>query len=176
MSQWYNSVHFDHHAYMNIALTLARKAAAWGEVPVGALVVYRPTAEEEYIISRAFNLRETYQDPSAHAELLALRQASQALGQWRLIDCDLYVTLEPCLMCAGALVNARIQRVIYGCDDYKAGACRSIYQIPSDTRLNHRYEVIPHIQKSECQKVLQTFFQARRTQNKKRRMLKNPPS
>ena len=169
MIQPYNSIHFDHHAYMNIALTLARKAAAWGEVPVGALVVHRPTPTEAYIISKAFNLREHTQDPSAHAEILALRQASEVLGQWRLINCDLYVTLEPCLMCAGAVVNARISRVIYGCDDYKAGACHSLYQILSDHRLNHRAEIIKHIQKKPCQHVLQTFFQARRIQNKKRR-------
>ena len=164
-----NTHPLDHHEYMGMCITLAQQAADVGEVPVGSIVVYRPDELHAYVIGQGFNLRESTQDPTAHAEMIALRQASQFLGSWRLIDCDLYVTLEPCLMCAGTLVNARIERVIYGCNDYKSGACDSLYQIPSDTRLNHRYQVVPQVRAEECKALLQTFFRARRLQNKRRK-------
>ena len=165
----YNTQRFDDYAYMGICLSLARKAAALGEVPVGAIVVHRPSPDQAYIIGRGFNLRESTQDPSAHAEVIALRQASQTLGYWRMVDCDLYVTLEPCIMCTGALVNSRIERVIYGCQDPKAGACHSLYQIPQDHRLNHRYPCTPNIRADESRDLLQSFFRACRQRKKRAR-------
>ncbi len=144
-------------AMMRRALALADEAAAMGEVPVGA-VVYRG----EEIIAEAFNLRESENDPTAHAELIAMRKAGEALGEWRLSGCSLAVTLEPCPMCAGALVNARVERVIYGAADPKAGACHTLYKIPSDTRLNHRVEIIRGVMEPECRRQLQAFFQQRR--------------
>lgn len=145
-------------AMMRRAIELADEAAAMGEVPVGA-VVYRGGE----IIAEAFNLRESDNDPTAHAELIAMRKAGEALGEWRLLGCSLAVTLEPCPMCAGALVNARVERVIYGAADPKAGACHTLYKIPSDMRLNHRVEVIRGVLEPECRRQLQAFFQERRT-------------
>ena len=118
---------------MGRALALAREASTLGEVPVGALVVL-----EGRIISQAYNLRETLHDPTAHAERLALTLAGRALGSWRLDRCTLYVTLEPCPMCAGAIGLSRIERLVYGAADWKAGACRSVYRLVDDPRLNHR--------------------------------------
>ena len=147
---------------MQVCLSIARKAAAQGEVPVGSIVVY-----QNKIIGRGFNLRETTQDPTAHAEIIALRQASQYLNSWRLYDCDLYVTLEPCPMCAGALVNSRVRRVIYGCSDQKSGAVRSLYTLVDDTQLNHQVEVKGGVCQTECVYELQRFFRALRKQKKK---------
>ena len=148
---------FDDHAFMGVCLVLARHAGARGEVPVGAVVVH-----EGRIIGRGFNLRETRADPIAHAEVVAMRQAARRLGHWRLVDCTLYVTLEPCVMCAGALVNGRIDRLVYGCTDPKAGAVDSLYEVPTDPRLNHRLEVRAGVRARECAGVLQAFFRARR--------------
>jgi tRNA(adenine34) deaminase len=144
-------------AMMRRALDLAREAASMGEVPVGALIV-----RDGKIVSQAFNLRETLHDPTAHAERLAITLAGQALGSWRLESCTLYVTLEPCPMCAGAIVQSRIPRVVYGAADPKAGACASLFQIVSDPRLNHRSEVTAGVLERECGEILSLFFQDRR--------------
>jgi tRNA(adenine34) deaminase len=146
-------------AMMVLALDEARAAAVHGEVPVGAVVVH-----DGEVIARAHNLREGLQDPSAHAELLALREAARKLGRWRLTGCTLYVTLEPCAMCAGALVLARIDRLVYGCDDPKAGACGSVVDLVREPRFNHRLEVIGGLLANECGRVLTEFFACRRGQ------------
>ena len=139
--------------WMQAAIGLAREAAASGEVPVGALVVH-----EDRVIGRGSNQREAWQDPTAHAELLALREAAKELGSWRLEGCDLYVTLEPCPMCAGALVNARVRRLVYGAVDPKAGAVETFYRIPTDARLNHRLEVTGGVLAEDCGQLLTAFF------------------
>ncbi len=146
-----------HLEMMRRALALAREAALIGEVPVGAVVV-----REGRVISQAYNLRETLDDPTAHAERLALTLAGRALGTWRLDDCTLYVTLEPCPMCAGAIVQSRVARLVYGAWDPKAGACDSLYRIVTDPRLNHRAEVTAGVLAEECGAVLTEFFKARR--------------
>src|SRR3954470_133232 len=139
--------------YMRRALEAAKAAALTGEVPVGAVVVVR-----DEIIAIAHNERETLNDPTAHAEIVALRRAAAVLGSWRLVDADLYVTMEPCPMCAGAMVNARLRRVIYGCDDPKAGAVRTLYKLLDDNRLNHRVEVVPGVLAAEGAGLLRGFF------------------
>ena len=139
------------------ALSLAREAGALGEVPVGALIV-----KGSQVVSQAFNLREALNDPTAHAECVALRLAGTVMNSWRLTGCTLYVTLEPCAMCAGALILSRIDRVVYGASDPKAGACRSLYRLISDHRLNHQPEVVSGILSEECSAVLKNFFQVRR--------------
>jgi tRNA(adenine34) deaminase len=143
-----------HQKHMQAALDLARQAAAIGEVPVGAIIV----DEKNRLVGEGYNRREIDADPSAHAEILALRQAATHRGSWRLDGCRLYVTLEPCPMCAGALVNARIAQLVYGAADPKAGAVRSLYAICDDPRLNHRLEVVRGILADECAKVLTDFF------------------
>jgi tRNA(adenine34) deaminase len=148
---------FDDFAYIGLCLVLARRAGARGEVPVGAVVVL-----DGCIIGRGFNLREATADPTAHAEVIALRQAAEHVGHWRLLDTTLYVTLEPCAMCAGALVNARVGRVVYGCTDPKAGAVDSLFGVTSDHRLNHRLTVTGGVRSNECAEVLRVFFRARR--------------
>ena len=148
--------------WMDLALAQARLASDAGEVPVGAVIVF-----EDRVIASAHNLRETIQDPTAHAELIALRDASKALGTWRLSGATCFVTLEPCPMCAGALVNARIPRVVYGCDDPKAGAVRSLYAIGSDPRLNHRFALTSGVLATEAADALRQFFAALRAQGKK---------
>ncbi len=142
---------------MDRALELAKEARNLGEVPVGAVVV-----RGERIISQAYNLRETLEDPTAHAERLALTWAGRALGTWRLDDCVLYVTLEPCAMCAGAIILSRLTRLVYGATDPKAGACSSLYQIVADQRLNHRVQVTAGVLAAECGEILTEFFQERR--------------
>jgi tRNA(adenine34) deaminase len=149
---------------MSAAIEQARVARSIGEVPIGAVIVHDPTGR---IIGRGCNRRETDRDPTAHAEILAMREAGQSLGHWRLLDCTLYVTLEPCPMCAGAIVNARIPRLVYGADDPKAGAVRTLYQICQDPRLNHRVEVRPHLLADECASLLREFFQTQRALGKK---------
>jgi tRNA(adenine34) deaminase len=144
-------------ACMLMALREAKQAAARGDVPVGAVVIH-----DGEVIACARNGREQLHDATAHAELLALRQASMALGRWRLTGCTLYVTLEPCAMCAGALVLARVDRVVYGCDDPKAGACGSVLDILRERRLNHHPEVVRGVLAQECQALLQEFFSERR--------------
>lgn len=149
----------DHARWMREALAEAVLAAAEGEVPIGAVVVHEPTGR---IIGRGRNRREADHDPTAHAEVLALREAGRSLGHWRVLDCTLYVTLEPCPMCAGAMVNARLPKVVYGCDDPKAGAVRTLYQIGEDARLNHRFETVSGVMGEESAELLRAFFRARR--------------
>jgi tRNA(adenine34) deaminase len=145
--------------FMRRALEEAQRAAEKGEVPVGAVVV-----RGEEILAYAHNERETTQDPTAHAELLALRRAAARAGSWRLTGCTLYTTLEPCLMCAGALHAARISRLVYAAPDPKAGAAGTLYELPADTRLNHTYPYTDGILQSEATVLLQTFFKQRRRQ------------
>jgi len=152
----------EHRYWMSLALELADEAARRGEVPVGALVV-----RNGEVVGRGFNRREQTKDPLAHAELLALREAALATGHWRLDACDLYVTLEPCAMCAGATVNARLRRLVYGAKDPKAGAVETFYGIPTDPRLNHRVEVVSGVRAEECAAVLTDFFRALRALGKK---------
>jgi tRNA(adenine34) deaminase len=138
---------------MLAAISQARESPATGDVPVGAVVVHG-----NKIIARANNRREADRDPTAHAEILALRLAARHLGTWHLVGVTLYVTLEPCPMCAGALVNARVDRLVYGSDDPKAGAVRSLYNLATDPRLNHRLEVVGGVLASECAALLKEFF------------------
>jgi tRNA(adenine34) deaminase len=140
--------------FMRLALTEAEKAAALGETPVGAVLVI-----DGEVVAAAHNMRETWQDPMAHAESIVLREASIRLGRWRLQDATLYVTLEPCLMCAGALVLARVGRLVYGCRDPKAGALGSVYDVVRDGRLNHTYRITPGVLEDECRAVLTRFFE-----------------
>ncbi len=139
--------------YMRTALAAAEQASACGEVPVGAVIVVRGE-----IIAVAHNQRETKNDPTAHAEIVALRAAAARLASWRLVDAELYVTMEPCPMCAGAIVNARVRRLVYGCDDPKAGAVRTLFQLLDDQRLNHRVEVVPSVLAAESAALLKSFF------------------
>jgi tRNA(adenine34) deaminase len=143
--------------YMGLCLELADEAARRGEVPVGAVVVVG-----DRIVGRGYNLRETTGDPTAHAEIVALREAARTVGYWRVLDSTLYVTLEPCAMCAGALVNARVSRLVYGCTDPKAGAVTSLYAIPVDARLNHRLVVEGGVCAEACTEQLRRFFRQRR--------------
>jgi tRNA(adenine34) deaminase len=147
----------EHVRWMGVALDEARAALASGEVPVGAVAV-RAGA----IVGRGRNRTEELQDPTAHAEMLALREAAAALGSWRLIGVSLYVTLEPCAMCAGASVLGRIDRLVYGAADPKAGMCGSLASIPADARLNHRVEIFSGILAADCGALLKDFFRARR--------------
>jgi tRNA(adenine34) deaminase len=149
---------------MQEAIAQAQAALAMDEVPVGCVVLHRPSAQ---IVGRAHNRRQSLADPTAHAEILALRQAATNLGHWRLTDCTLAVTLEPCPMCAGAIVNARIDRLIYGCDDPKAGAVRTLFSLCDDARLNHRVEITTGILADLCSQLLRDFFEAQRTLGKK---------
>jgi tRNA(adenine34) deaminase len=144
---------------MLLALTDARRAGELGEVPIGCVIVHQPSGK---VVGRGHNLRHTQHDPTGHAEIVAIREAGLALGHWRLIDCTLVVTLEPCPMCAGAIVNARVPRLVYGCDDPKAGAVRSLYRICDDARLNHRVTVVNGVRTDECAALLRDFFRARR--------------
>jgi len=152
----------EHEMYMGLALDLAREAATQGEVPVGAIVV-----KDGRVVGRGANRREQDQDPIAHAEILAIAEAAHAVGFWRLEDTTLYATLEPCPMCAGAIVNARIPRVVYGCADPKAGAVRSLFSLLDDGRLNHRCEIVSGVRADECSAVLTEFFERLRAQGKK---------
>ena len=154
-----NEAHPDER-WMREAIAEARLAEDKGEVPVGAVVVH-----DGRIVGRGHNERELSQDPTAHAEMTAIREAAEALGSWRLIDTTLYVTLEPCPMCAGALVNARVPRVVWGCSDPKAGATETLYTIGSDPRLNHRFECVPGVLADECSALLSSFFAAIRGKN-----------
>lgn len=142
---------------MALAIAEARLAIDHGDVPVGALVV----RGGEVIASR-HNERELSGDPTAHAEMLALRDAADRLGSWRLLDCTLFVTLEPCPMCAGAALNSRVESVVYGADDPKAGACGSLYNLAADPRLNHEFEVVPRVRAGESAALLIEFFADRR--------------
>jgi tRNA(adenine34) deaminase len=146
-----------HETYMREALRLALQASRAGEVPVGAVVV-----KNGRILGRGFNSPISRRDPSAHAEILALRSAARALGNYRLVDCDLYVTLEPCLMCAGAIMHARIARVIFGAPDPKGGACGGLINVFGEPRLNHHSEVLAQVLERECARALKGFFAQRR--------------
>ena len=150
--------------WMSLALDEARIAALRGEVPVGCVLV----DSDGKLIARAHNLRETLQDPTAHAEMLALKWAAMDREIWRLSGVTAYVTLEPCPMCAGALVNARVARVVYGCDDPKAGAVRTLFTIGQDARLNHRFELTAGVLATECGDVLRSFFAALRARGRSR--------
>ena len=151
-----------HDYWMRQALDQARVAFEQKEVPVGAVVVH-----EERVIAQAYNQREALNDPTAHAEMIAITQAAEALGSWRLSDCTLYVTLEPCPMCAGAIVQARLPTVLFGAADPKGGGCQSLYAITNDERLNHRSVVIGGVLKHECGSILTEFFQKQRGLGKK---------
>jgi tRNA(adenine34) deaminase len=142
-----------HHRFMKQALEAAAVASARGEVPIGAVVV-----SDGAVVATGYNLRESWQDPTAHAELLAIRGAAEALGSWRLEGCTVYVTLEPCAMCAGAMVLARVERCVYGCRDPKGGFLGTLYDLSSDPRLNHRFEVVSGVLEQACSDVLKDFF------------------
>lgn len=145
--------------FMRVALALARQAELSGEVPVGAIVV-----KDGVIIGRGSNAPISCHDPSAHAEILALREAAQHLGNYRLIGCELFVTLEPCVMCVGAMFHARIARVVFGASDFKTGACGSVLNLFAEQRLNHHAEITAGVLADECGQVLSDFFAARRAQ------------
>ncbi len=147
----------DDERFMQLALEEARRAAEEGEVPIGAVVVCGGE-----VVARAHNRRETDADPSAHAEFSAMLEASRALGRWRLTDCTVYVTLEPCLMCAGLMVNARIDRCVYGASDPKGGALGTLYDVSADPRLNHAFAVTPGVLADESAELLRSFFRSRR--------------
>lgn len=151
-----------HLEHMALALDEARAALTEDEVPIGCVIV----SFKQGIIARAHNQRETLKDPTAHAEMIAITQGAQALGSWRLEDCALYVTLEPCPMCAGAIVLARLPLVVYGAVDPKAGACHTLYQITSDPRLNHRAQVVSGVMAEQCATMLSDFFAAKRRMGK----------
>jgi tRNA(adenine34) deaminase len=154
--------------FMGEALRLARKAFRAGEVPVGAVIV-----REGEIIARAWNQVETLKDATAHAEMLAITQAESEVEDWRLTNCDLYVTKEPCPMCAGALVHARLRRVIFGCGDAKGGAAGGLLNILQMPELNHRCEITSGVHAGECGEILKAFFQERRERGEKTEKLKN---
>ena len=151
-----------HEAWMRQALDQARTAFDEGEVPVGAVIVH-----EAAVVGVGYNQRESLKDPTAHAEIIAITQAAQTLDSWRLNDCTLYATLEPCPMCAGAIVQARIRCVVYGTTDPKGGACHTLYQITEDSRLNHQATVLGGVLQDECRQILQEFFQLQRSLGKK---------
>jgi len=146
---------------MRIAIEQAKIAEENGDVPIGAVIIYK-----KQIIAKAYNQRQQLQDPTAHAEIIALTQAAAALENWHLNGCTMYVTLEPCPMCAGALVLGRLDRLVYGCDDPKSGAVKSLYNIVTDERLNHRLEVTSGVLADDCSRQLQGFFARRRQENK----------
>lgn len=152
--------------YMQQALREAEQAGCEDEVPIGAIIVHETAAGGPRIIAAAHNQREQLHDPTAHAEMLAITQAAEALANWRLEGCTLYVTLEPCPMCAGAIVLARIPRVVYGADDPKAGSARSLFRILDDPRLNHRCEVVSGVLANRCGESLSQFFRAKRDSGK----------
>ena len=151
-----------HDVWMRKALDQAVLAFEQDEVPVGAVIVH-----ENRVIAEAFNQRETLKDPTAHAEMIAITQAAETMESWRLLDCTLYVTLEPCPMCAGAIVQSRIPFVVYGATDPKGGACDTLFQITSDLRLNHQAAVLGGVMQEDCRAILQEFFRQQRALGKK---------
>jgi tRNA(adenine34) deaminase len=153
----------DQRYFMELALREAEAAAAENEVPVGAVIVHR----DRGIIASDHNRREQLRDPTAHAEMLAITQAAESVGSWRLDFCTLYVTLEPCVMCAGAILQARIPAVVFGAADPKAGAVQSLFELLNDKRLNHRSSVISGILAEQCGHILSRFFQQQRSLGKK---------
>lgn len=151
-----------HERWMRLALDEARAAFEQNEVPVGAVIVCG-----ESVVGTGYNQRETLNDPTAHAEMIAITQAAETLGSWRLLECTLYVTLEPCPMCAGAIVQSRMPRVVYGTTDPKGGACHTLYQITEDDRLNHKATVLGGVMQENCRALLQEFFRIQRALGKK---------
>jgi len=156
----------DDNYWMDKALALARRAAALGEVPIGAVLV-----KDGKVIGRGFNRRETSKDPSSHAEMIAIRQAARRLDAWRLTGTTLYVTLEPCPMCMGAIILARVERLVFGSFDPKAGAAGSLYNLADDPRFNHRVEVASGIRGGECSDLLSGFFRELRREKKESRTI-----
>jgi tRNA(adenine34) deaminase len=155
-----------HEEFMRQALREAQAACDEDEVPIGAVVVYEDSAgDTRRVIGAAHNQREQLRDPTAHAEMIAITQAAHTLGNWRLEGCTLYVTLEPCPMCAGAIVLARIPRVVYGAADPKAGAAATLFRLLDDARLNHRAEVVAGVLAEPCGQILSQFFQRKRSSN-----------
>lgn len=148
--------------YMRLALDEAVAAFDEDEVPIGAVIVHGGA-----VIGRGHNQRERLADPTAHAEMIAITAAAESLRDWRLIDCTLYVTLEPCLMCAGAILQARLPRLVYGVEDPKAGACGTLYNVIDDERLNHRVECVAGVLPADCRELLQHFFEQKRRMGKK---------
>lgn len=145
--------------YMKLVLELAKLAPAKGEVPIAAALVLN-----HQIVAQAHNYREGWQDPTAHAEIVAIREAAARLGSWRMTGSTLYVTVEPCAMCVGAIIQSRISRLVFGAWDYKAGACGSVFDIPVEPRLNHRVDVLGGLLAQDCQDLLQVFFRGLRDQ------------
>lgn len=158
-----NGIELDHY-YMGLAIEEAEKAAAKGEVPIGAVIV-----QDGHVIARAHNLRETTQNAVTHAELLAIQEACQTISNWRLENTSLYVTLEPCPMCAGAILQSRIPRVVYGARDIKAGSVDSLYRLLNDDRFNHQCEVTENVMAEECGGLLTQFFRKLRENKKKKK-------
>ena len=150
----------EYEAAMRVALDHAELAASSGDVPVGAVVLYK-----NEIIAARHNEREVLNDPTAHAEVLALRDAAAVLGTWHLDECTLVVTLEPCIMCAGAVINSRIQTLVFGAADLKGGATSSLYNVCSDPRLNHNTDIIRGVLSSDCESVITKFFKIKRVEN-----------
>jgi tRNA(adenine34) deaminase len=148
--------------FMRLALLEAEKAYALEEVPIGAVLV----DEQGQVVSSGHNMREVWHDATAHAELIAIREACRTLGRWRLTGLTLYVTIEPCPMCAGAIVMSRVDRVVYGSTDAKAGACESVFNIPGNETLNHRPEIRAGVLQQECAEIMRRFFKERRKKNK----------
>jgi tRNA(adenine34) deaminase len=152
-----------HEAFMRLAIREAEAAMEAGEVPIGAVVVHDDVSGGSgRVIASAHNQREQLRDPTAHAEMIAITQAAEALGNWRLADCTLYVTLEPCPMCAGAILLGRLPRLVYGAADPKAGAVATLYRLLDDPRLNHRAAVVAGILAEPCGEILSRFFQQKR--------------
>ena len=149
----------EHEKFMNIALNLAKKAFEADEVPVGAVVV-----RQGVVLGRGYNKKNAKKNAFFHAEIIAMNAAAKKLGDWRLNDCTLYVTLEPCPMCAGAIINARVKRVVFGAYDPKAGCCGTLYNLPCDKRFNSRAEVIGGVKEQECGHVLSEYFKQKRIQ------------
>ncbi len=149
--------------WMRAAYREAERARDLGEVPVGALVVF-----QDEVVGVGFNRRETDHDPVAHAEILAIRQAAEQLGRWRLTGCELFVTLEPCPMCAGAIVNSRLDRLVYGASDPRAGAAGTVFDLVRDERLNHQVEVVPGVLADSCSQILSDFFADLRAKRRKK--------
>lgn len=156
-----SSAELEHQQYMRLAIMEARQAEVLDEVPIGAVIV-----QDGKVIGRGHNMREKFQDVTYHAEMLAIMEACTYLHSWRLENCDLYVTLEPCIMCSGAIVNARIKNVYYGAADPKAGAVDSLYHLLNDSRLNHQVNVYAGILGDECSQMLKNFFRAIRKKRK----------
>ena len=159
----------DDTTYMQEAIAEAERARAKGEVPIGAVIVH-----EGQVIGRGHNLRETSNDPTTHAEMVAIRQAAAAIGHWRLLETTLYVTLEPCVMCMGAIILARIPRLVYACRDPRAGAVGSIYDFARDERFNHKVEVTEGVLAEECSQMLSGFFKQLRAGRKAAKLTSEP--